>query len=703
LLPTLFLLLILTAAIGLVVLYLRSTANQRNPPIGEHNRSIKLVDSMFPSAVDAAEQEIDVPISNPVLLEVDDLTDSLAPAVLREEVLEESLDQIASDGYFVAAVEDEKVDEKGLRSLRIVSWKEHAKWMVGGTLGSMQDNHAEAMQLGLKLEFARNSRVWRLLEIDSPITVLDGKTSNSTFVGRIPLTFKLSKVDSSRGVLTKRLTKGTYLAVAPTDWQRDDSVSGLPPIAPEATAFAGFAAHYFSIENVDDVIAFRDSAGALFVLKPEISNFELAGRCLPAIEENLGPLYGPQLPIILANSSTAFGSVAAIRLEEIGGRSSDCAFEKLIENHSLRLNPASICSGTYVARILGKSNDPLAALPFRVATALSSINFEPYAPVPPESGYKATLVKVIHDQQSRLDVAPFSIASERLGELTDIHIPPAQDADNVQITYTDREGGCINFSIRLNRVWWRLRNAADGTVDAPCWTDESISITQRALRATSKQSIEFLFPAERWAQSLLIGFENDSRRRYLVKVNERTLRIPLREFGTSHLISESITSDLRATIVTEAAHYEVTVANTKLSSKCKLCELEFPSKSEFLNHLNNHSEKLFREISTDERAQLEPTLPQAIYYCERCDSDIVISVLVDPVLTMNRHFMYSCTGASSVNRAEYVELTNKKDLLDQNGKIRVCVICEETFDGEAILLMSEHSFAEHGDNCHQLV
>jgi hypothetical protein len=115
------------------------------------------------------------------------------------------------------------------------------------------------------------------------------------------LLFKLSGKNQNQGRRVKFLSSGSYLVMVPDDWERDDTLSGPAPVAPESTSLFGYQAHFFELEkDGDGKIAFRTPTGKSFVIESKAPQFELVGTRLNEASGDRGPLFGGRPPQIRA-------------------------------------------------------------------------------------------------------------------------------------------------------------------------------------------------------------------------------------------------------------------------------------------------------------------------------------------------------------------------------------------------------------------
>jgi hypothetical protein len=86
------------------------------------------------------------------------------------------------------------------------------------------------------------------------------------------------------------------------------------------------------------------------------------------------------------------------------------------------------------------------------------------------------------------------------------------------------------MSVLVERIWWSVgrENLAPAEAD---WSDKPLVVERDAFRATSNAVLYFRFPKPRWADEALVGFAEDKRRPYSLRVDSMHVAIPLREFG----------------------------------------------------------------------------------------------------------------------------------------------------------------------------
>ncbi len=134
------------------------------------------------------------------------------------------------------------------------------------------------------------------------------------------LLFKLSGERFNQGRLVKSpSSSGLYLVVTPEEWERDETLSGPPPVRPESVSLAGYSAHFFDLDKSSgQKIAFRLPDGRSLAIEAKAPRFELIGRRLKDANELVGPLFGEAPPRIRALDAQAWRNIRTVVVGEEG-------------------------------------------------------------------------------------------------------------------------------------------------------------------------------------------------------------------------------------------------------------------------------------------------------------------------------------------------------------------------------------------------
>ena len=147
----------------------------------------------------------------------------------------------------------------------IICRKRERSWVVSVEIAREEiENRVISIQQGGRALLRNDYRedCWDLNSLFSEVNVQVAQESESiAFTEKGYLLFKLGVQNENLGRLVKSLSPGSYLAVAPKDWERDITISGPAQISPEPVFhFDDYRAHFFVLgKNASPAIAFRDS------------------------------------------------------------------------------------------------------------------------------------------------------------------------------------------------------------------------------------------------------------------------------------------------------------------------------------------------------------------------------------------------------------------------------------------------------------
>jgi len=348
------------------------------------------------------------------------------------------------------------------------------------------------------------------------------------------LLFKLSGEGLTQGRQVKSASSGSYLVAAPDSWERDESVSGPPPVMPESVALDECSAHFFDLEKGGEArIAFRTPEGDPITVPVTSARCELVGVQLENISEGVGPLFS-EPPKIRALDTQAWKEVKTIVIgEEGGGRGKwRTAFNPDTDDQEQKL-PSEILNkrgGWYFLRFYDGDDELIESMDFRFISGLKRIRVPELSPFPSGDGHKDVCVQLFHEPEITIqpvDDLP-NIPVERGDSQTTLTIPPDYASDVTRWLVGYENGPQVEVTILVERLWWSL-----GKEDAEPsqWEDKPLALSPDDLTVISKKALWLHFPKCRWVDNVFVGFEREKARPYPVEVTEKTLPVPLREFA----------------------------------------------------------------------------------------------------------------------------------------------------------------------------
>lgn len=438
--------------------------------------------------------------------------------------------------------EKEQGFETKPRSLKpeIICWKEGWSWVIGIEVSE----ELESLRVTQNEELLEQDNIdesrYRLKQADGivKVTWTEGdKVLSLMGPKRNYLIFKMRKNWKEPGRLVQRSTNGYYLIVAPQEWERDKEISGTAPINPESTQLEGYKAHFFYKEQKwNNAIGFITANGERIRVESGSPRFQLVGNEINDASEDMGPLFGGQPPSIQSLDEKGWSNVEVIVAgEERKGRNRwRTQFSPQLAEKEQKL-PEELRSrhgGWYFVRIYDNDDNLLESMDFRFMEGLKEIKIHSHSFLPEPSGHQPVRVEFLHKPRCRIQLLakgdPESLQIKHEDELMSTIIPrhPAWDVTDWEIR-CDRAK--VIVEIMIERIWWSLTE--NDSLSSTELLDRPLSIGHDSLNATSNPFILLWFPKPRWIQTILVGFEKSKSRPYSVEVNDRKIRIPLREFS----------------------------------------------------------------------------------------------------------------------------------------------------------------------------
>jgi len=320
-------------------------------------------------------------------------------------------------------------------------------------------------------------------------------------------------------------------------------LSGSPPAAPQPVSITKCQAHFFNLERgAGGKIAFRTPAGELVVIESKASRFELVGICLNDASEDKGPLFGERPPQINALDDQAWKDVGTIVVGEEGGgkRKWRKSFSPVLEirEQDLPREVAARKDGWYFLRFYDINEDLVESLDFRFISALRGIKELQPSSFPTEGKHESAYVEFHHKSGCTIQPADDlarNIQIDSKDNKTTLTIPPEFVYDETRWHVGSEGKPRVQVTILVERLWWTVGPEKNPLTE---WRDELRSLASEDFIATSKKALWLRLPKRRWTDKVMVGFERSRARPYAVKVTEKEISIPLRDFCDSRELSE---------------------------------------------------------------------------------------------------------------------------------------------------------------------
>ena len=194
----------------------------------------------------------------------------------------------------------------------------------------------------------------------------------------------------------------------------------------------------------------------------------------------------------------------------------------------------------------------------------------------------------------------------------------------------------------MERLWWGIGEEGNAPSE---WEDQPFTLPRDDSTATSKKALWLRLPTRRWVDKVLVGFEGSKARFYPVMVADKTVPIPLRDFGDSQEVQAIGITPLKLWICPEGTTaYEGTLCELKIKLRCKSCDFDTFSEEDMFSHVGScHLSNFIRSLTYEELSDRVPSLPHRIYRCSYCNYYVESNDLRNPTSTICNHIERQCT------------------------------------------------------------
>jgi len=433
----------------------------------------------------------------------------------------------------------------------IVCWKRERQWMVGVEVPEELLGNSGLVVLQNASPLAQDEYregCWRLEQAFGEMVVHwnedeDTKESKVSLSEENYLLFKLTGRNQNQGRRVKSPSSGSYLVVVPEAWERDEALSGPPPVAPELVSLAGYKAHFFDLERTGDrKIAFRSAEGESFVIESKAPRFELVGTRVNDATEHMGPLFGERPPKIRTVSAQMWSDVETIVVGEegVGKGRWRLAFHPV--QHLIEQDPPCEVTnrkgGWYFLRLYDANDDLVESLDFRFIGGLKGIKVYQPSPLPSEAGHTTVSVELFHKPDCYIQPAgglEGGVLIKHEDDKTILTIPPDPTRDETCWLVGPQDEPQVEVTILVERLWWAVGDEDDAP---PEWEDQLLTLAHDDLAATSGKALWLRLPKQRWTDEVLVGFDQSRADRCAIQVTRRDVAKPLRDFVTFKEITD---------------------------------------------------------------------------------------------------------------------------------------------------------------------
>jgi len=304
----------------------------------------------------------------------------------------------------------EKAERKSRRRRpEIVCWEEGWSWIIGVEVPEdlLEDPDLSVLhdeELLTPDEFCEER--YRLKRLYGKVRVLPSKDEVPIEIDPVEgdkhcLLFRLGGYHERKGRRIRQATSGRYLVVVPDGWERDEEVSGPPPVNPEPVSIDGYRAHFFYLSRDDaKKIAFVTPEGEKIEIETGTTRFELVGTPLNDSSEGIGPLFGGGPPRIRALHKQGWRNIRTVIVGEEGGGKKGWHTQFIPDKDQVEQHlPAEVAKrngGWYFVRFYDANDNLVESLDFRFMSALEEIRVLDHPFLPSAGGHTVVDVEFLH-------------------------------------------------------------------------------------------------------------------------------------------------------------------------------------------------------------------------------------------------------------------------------------------------------------------
>ena len=606
-----------------------------------------------------------------------------------------------------------------LRSLKpeIVCWNEGWKWIDGievpeelEILSIAQNEelleHDNADELRYRLKHAEGAVkiIWTGGEKDIPL--VGGK--------RNYLIFKMRKDWKGLGRLVKRPSTGYYLAIVPQGWKLDEEVSGHASVAPENIQLDGYKVHFF-YQKQSTVMCFITAIGDRIRVESGGPRFQLVGREIGDASEDMGPLFGEQLPRIKTLNEKGWSDVGVIVVGEEGSGRNKWRTQSVTQVGAKEQKvPEEIANrrgGWYFVRIYDNNDNLLESMDFRFLTALNDIRIESSDFLPGPNRYDNVTVQFLHQTGCKAELVDEDIQHalkiRRESGKTIVTVPPKPDCDKSHWILRDGDTE-IEITVLVERIWWTV--GVMGVVPTN-WVDKPIILSRKHFTAISEKTLFVRFPCPRFVKEIDVGFYRSKSRSYQVEVEKKEVAIPLRDFCDAEEIQNPKEECLfQIFIDSKDKIYSAPLLQIRISFRCKNCEFITSSEQEALSHIAVHLSDLVPHLSYEELYKRSSgSLPRKIYKCGYCPCYVSADDPDNPTSTICQHIEHYCQKAAREGEKVKIRFSVVSDVKEIRENVITnlphiyqCRMCGKEFQGDNREVKLNHLKENHKDELYEI-
>ncbi|MFB6271411.1 MAG: hypothetical protein ABEL51_00810 [Salinibacter sp.] len=595
---------------------------------------------------------------------------------------------------------------------------EGQEWQLVAALESPNDDQVEALavhQDGQELEPADPENLsWRLNGVTGTIKAKmesNQEPITKTLDNNGHLAFRLA---TDQGRYVEKPTQGHYLVIVPDSWERDEGLSGSPAVHPEPCSVQGYKAHYFHLDESSSTIAFHIPEYGRHIIDSRAPTFSIAGQRVEDEIPKRGELFIGDVPKIRASNAGEWSKVNEVVVGEEGpgqGRWRQTIYpDPSAQEQPLPPELQDRELGWYFVRFYDENKDLIdsESRHFRYIASINRIDINKPSPVPTSSGgHTQARIVFHHEPDCRINCDNDHVGVQVRGnhEETVAEVPPDPAADVARFRVSASEGRSVDIALAMKRLWWAV-GTEDGEPEQ--WTDQLVALSKADFRAASNRALWIRLPQPGRLEQMRLGFSSEEKRAYKAKKTDRTMCIPLRDFGESAALRSVGEHALTARFTVGEEQHSLAIASMKLNASCTVdnCEFESSDTQDVVNHVvESHTDKYFLPLTYEELRERMHGLPSEIHRCPYC-SFWVPGEHYLPEDSPTSEIVQHCDEEHPDKKASdkvVKDVTDISDIYPNISTIYKCKICHVEFSNPDAESRERHLIDQHSDELYVLI
>jgi hypothetical protein len=523
------------------------------------------------------------------------------------------------------------------------------------------------------------------------------------------LLFKMMR----QGTLSKMVSEhsaGDYICIVPWNYTREEEISGRPFESPEPCSIDGARVHFFHI-TAHSGIAFRRPDGSILKVMSSWQEFRLEGNTSPYLAGPNGePIFFLQPPAIVAEQDACWNNVGRIVIRsDIEGEKRERRYFLPVTGKSRQIHiPEGLESsgGHYTVLLYDRHDGLLESHPFAFHRGLRGIDVGGYDPFGVSESNRTLTMNLLHfvgyePVLESTELGPFiEIESGRKETTVLISISPECETLNWKIRPGKPDE--MRFQTNLPFLWWGIGKEMTDLILG----NQPLEVVLKTIRPASGFKLFVRVPVT--ASNLKARFSAAGFAQQRLHKEEGFWTIEMAELGAAITLNPAKFAEFRTPLVLsledgEKAH-KIHLADYIVRKKCVFCE-EKRTEGEMKTHLKEKHEdeicsEFFRELTYDEIAEADRSLPAKIYKCTfpGCLYYLKVSyedALENPTSGILNHFEREHRGKQPSFRPVTSIEEIRKNLLSTLCETWRCEVCGEDFTSREEML--KHAMTEHLD------